>query len=168
MFFCIIIQVWNLESHTHIRNLSVPWKIANCEENVSLKRCIIIAIIKNLGRTVRISVTHCDMCQRGNNPNRSFEIEARAYLPSLPGEIFSVDLYTPRLRNVKACALTSLHNKFFFNFPIYLQSVYIHLNTISKLCVEMRGRVEECSVAPLRDKRVKTLCGWLSGKESTN
>jgi hypothetical protein len=36
------------------------------------------------------------------------------------------------------------------------------------LCVEKRGRVEECSVAPLRDKRVKTLCGWLSGKESTN
>jgi hypothetical protein len=27
------------------------------------------------------------------------------------------------------------------------------------LCVEKRGRVEECSVAPLRDKRVKTLCG---------
>jgi hypothetical protein len=40
-----------------------------------------------------------------------------------------------------------------------LQSVYIHLNTISKLCVEKRGRVEEFSVAPLRDKRVKTLCG---------
>jgi hypothetical protein len=29
-------------------------------------------------------------------------------------------------------------------------------NTIIKLCVEKRGRVEECSVAPLRDKRVKT------------
>jgi hypothetical protein len=41
----------------------------------------------------------------------------------------------------------------------YLQSVYIHLNTISKLCVEKRGRVEECSVAPPCDKRVKTLCG---------
>jgi hypothetical protein len=40
-----------------------------------------------------------------------------------------------------------------------LQSVYIHSNTISKLCVEKRGWVEECSVAPLRDKRVKTLCG---------
>jgi hypothetical protein len=49
--------------------------------------------------------------------------------------------------------------RFFLNFPIYLQSVYIHLNTISKLCVEKRGRVEECSVAPLRNKRVKTLCG---------
>jgi hypothetical protein len=50
--------------------------------------------------------------------------------------------------------------KFFFkDFPIYLQSVYIHSNTISKLYVEKRGRVEECSVAPLRDKRVKTLCG---------
>jgi hypothetical protein len=49
--------------------------------------------------------------------------------------------------------------RFFFNFTIYLQSVYIHLNTISKLCVEKRGSVEECSVAPHRDKRVKTLCG---------
>jgi hypothetical protein len=48
----------------------------------------------------------------------------------------------------------------FFYFPIYLQSVYIHLNTISKLCVEKRGRVEECYVAPLRDKRVKTLCDF--------
>jgi hypothetical protein len=48
---------------------------------------------------------------------------------------------------------------FFLHFPIYLQSVYIHSNTVSKLRVEKRGRVEECSVAPLRDKRVKTLCG---------
>jgi hypothetical protein len=47
---------------------------------------------------------------------------------------------------------------FFLDFPIYLQSVYIHSNTISKLCVEKWGRVEECSVTPLRDKRVKTLC----------
>jgi hypothetical protein len=42
-----------------------------------------------------------------------------------------------------------------------LQSVYIHSNKISKLCVEKRGRVEECSVAPLRDRRVKTLCGCM-------
>jgi hypothetical protein len=51
--------------------------------------------------------------------------------------------------------------KYFFllDFQIYLQSVYIHSNTINKLCVEKRGRVEECSVAPLCDKRVKTLCG---------
>jgi ribosomal protein L19 len=48
-----------------------------------------------------------------------------------------------------------------------LQSVYIHSNTISKLCVEKRGRVEECSVALLRDKRVKTLCGC-RGKKGTN
>jgi hypothetical protein len=47
----------------------------------------------------------------------------------------------------------------FLYFPIYLQSVYIHSNTISKLCAEKGGRVEECSVAPLREKRVKTLCG---------
>jgi hypothetical protein len=57
---------------------------------------------------------------------------------------------------------------FFFNFPIYLQSVYIHLNTIRKLCVEKRGRVEECSVAPLRDKRVKTLCGCWGKRVQTN
>jgi hypothetical protein len=56
----------------------------------------------------------------------------------------------------------------FYKFP-NLFAICIHtLNTISKLCVEKRGRVEECSVAPLRDKRVKNLCGWLSGKESTN
>jgi hypothetical protein len=52
-----------------------------------------------------------------------------------------------------------LYIYFFLDFPIYLQSVEIHLNTISKWCVEKRGRVEEWSVAPLRDKRVKTLCG---------
>jgi hypothetical protein len=46
---------------------------------------------------------------------------------------------------------------FFLDFPIYSQSVYIHSNTISKWCVGKRGRVEERSVAPLRDKRVKTL-----------
>jgi hypothetical protein len=54
---------------------------------------------------------------------------------------------------------TSPRKHFFLDFPIYLQSVYIHSNTISKLCVEKRGRVEECSVAPLRDKMVKTLLG---------
>jgi hypothetical protein len=54
--------------------------------------------------------------------------------------------------------------RFFSDFPIYLQSVYIHSNTISKLCVEKRGRAEECSVTLLRDKRVKTLCGC-RGKE---
>jgi hypothetical protein len=47
----------------------------------------------------------------------------------------------------------------FLDSPIYLQSVYMYSNTIRKLCVEKRGRVEEFSVAPLRDKRVKTLCG---------
>jgi hypothetical protein len=61
---------------------------------------------------------------------------------------------------------------FFFRFPnlfaicIYIY-IYIYSNTISKLCVEKRGRVEECSVAPLRDKRVKTLCGC-RGKKGTN
>jgi hypothetical protein len=49
-----------------------------------------------------------------------------------------------------------------------LQSVYIHLNTISKLCVEKRGWVEECSVAPLRDNRVKTLCGCRGKRLQTN
>jgi hypothetical protein len=48
---------------------------------------------------------------------------------------------------------------FFLYFQIYLQSVYIHSNTISEWCVGKRERVEECSVAPLHDKRVKTLCG---------
>jgi hypothetical protein len=48
---------------------------------------------------------------------------------------------------------------FFLDFPIYLQSVTIHSDTFSKWCDGKRGRVEECSVAPLRNKRVKTLCG---------
>jgi hypothetical protein len=56
---------------------------------------------------------------------------------------------------------------FFLDFPIYLQSVYIHSNTISKLCVEKRGWVEECSVAPLSDKRVKTLCGYRGKRVQT-
>jgi hypothetical protein len=48
---------------------------------------------------------------------------------------------------------------FYFKFPnVFAICIHI-LNKISKLCVEKRGRVEECSVAPLRDKRVKTLCG---------
>jgi hypothetical protein len=60
----------------------------------------------------------------------------------------------------------------FFNFPIYLQSVEIHSDTFSKWCAGKRGRVEECSVAPLRNKRVKTLCGCqgkgVQAKENTN
>jgi hypothetical protein len=56
---------------------------------------------------------------------------------------------------------------FFLDFPICLQSEYIHLNTICKWCVGKRGRVEECSVAPLRDKRVKTLCGCLEKRVQT-
>jgi hypothetical protein len=61
---------------------------------------------------------------------------------------------------------------FFLDFPIYLQSVYIHSNTISKLCVEKRGRVDECSVASLRDKMVKTTYGCrekrVQTKKNTN
>jgi hypothetical protein len=52
---------------------------------------------------------------------------------------------------------------FFVDFPIYLQSVYIHSNTISKLFVGKRGRVEEFYVAPFRDKKGENLV-WLSGK----
>jgi hypothetical protein len=48
---------------------------------------------------------------------------------------------------------------FFSNFAIYLQSVTIHSDTFSKWRVGKRGRVDECSVAPLRNKRVKTVCG---------
>jgi hypothetical protein len=36
-----------------------------------------------------------------------------------------------------------------------LQSVEIHSRTFSKWCVGKRGRIEEFSVAPLRNKRVK-------------
>jgi hypothetical protein len=55
--------------------------------------------------------------------------------------------------------LQCLRRNFFLNFPIYLQSVTLHSDTFSKWCVGKRGRVEECSVAPLRNKRVETLCG---------
>jgi hypothetical protein len=54
--------------------------------------------------------------------------------------------------------VTTVRKFFVLDFPIYLQSVEIHLNTISKWCVGKRGRVEECSVAPLRNKKVKILC----------
>jgi hypothetical protein len=56
---------------------------------------------------------------------------------------------------------------FFLDFPIYLQSVYIHSNTISKLCVEKRRRVEKCSAALLRKQRAKTLCGCREKKVQT-
>jgi hypothetical protein len=46
----------------------------------------------------------------------------------------------------------------FLHFPIDLQSVMIHSDTFSKWCVGKRGRLEGCSVAPLCNKRVKTLC----------
>jgi hypothetical protein len=45
--------------------------------------------------------------------------------------------------------------------------LYIHSNIISKLCVEKRGRVEECSVAPLCDKKGENLV-WLSILKSKN
>jgi hypothetical protein len=63
-------------------------------------------------------------------------------------------------------------HRIFFYFPIYLQSVEIHSDTFIKWCVGKRGRVEECSVAPLRNKRVKTLCSGrekgVQTKENTN
>jgi hypothetical protein len=45
---------------------------------------------------------------------------------------------------------------FFFRFSNLFA---ICRDTFSKWCVGKRGRVEECSVAPLRNRRVKTLCG---------
>jgi hypothetical protein len=40
-------------------------------------------------------------------------------------------------------------------------------DTFSKWCVGKRGRVEECSVAPPCNKRVKTLCGCLEQRVQT-
>jgi hypothetical protein len=64
---------------------------------------------------------------------------------------------------------TVLLGIFFLNFPIYLQFVTIHSDTFSKWCVGKRGQVEERSVASLRNKRAKTLCGcrekWVQTKE---
>jgi hypothetical protein len=56
---------------------------------------------------------------------------------------------------------------FFLDFPIYLQSVDIHSDTFSKWCVGKRGWVEECSVAPLRNERVKNLCGCREKRTQT-
>jgi hypothetical protein len=53
----------------------------------------------------------------------------------------------------------NLVEDFFLVFPIYLQTLEIHSDTFSKWCVGKGRRVEEYSVAPLRNKRVKTLCG---------
>jgi hypothetical protein len=44
-------------------------------------------------------------------------------------------------------------------FFIFLNLFAICRDTFSKWCVGKRGRVEECSVAPLRNKRLKTWCG---------
>jgi hypothetical protein len=84
------------------------------------------------------------------------------YSPTLRRKC-SYILFKPK-GSVRAAVLPALagslgNTDFFLDFPIYLQSVYRHSNTISKLCVKKRGRVEECSVAPLRNKGVKTLCG---------
>jgi hypothetical protein len=59
--------------------------------------------------------------------------------------------------------LTARRATIYLDFPIYLQSA----DTFSKWRVGKRGRVEQCSVAPLRNKRVKTLCGC-RGKKGTN
>jgi hypothetical protein len=63
------------------------------------------------------------------------------------------------LTEMGSYGMTYVPNVFFFNFPIYLQSVTIHSDTFSKWCVWKRGRVEECSVASLCNKRAKTVCG---------
>jgi hypothetical protein len=48
-------------------------------------------------------------------------------------------------------------NFFFLDFQIYLQSVEIH--SANDVLGGRRQQVEQCSVAPLCNKRVKTLCG---------
>jgi hypothetical protein len=56
------------------------------------------------------------------------------------------------------CAIMLVNNIFFFFFR-FSNLFAICRDTFSKWCVGKRGRVEECSLAPLRNKRVKTLCG---------
>jgi hypothetical protein len=51
--------------------------------------------VRNLGRKVRRFISHCDICQRVKHPNRSYDVEVRAHLPSEPGELMSLDLYGP-------------------------------------------------------------------------
>jgi hypothetical protein len=55
-----------------------------------------------------------------------------------------------------ACPSHQIQVSFFFRFPNLFA---ICRDTFSKWCVGKRGWVEECSVAPLHNKRVKTLCG---------
>jgi hypothetical protein len=45
------------------------------------------------------------------------------------------------------------------NFFKFTNLFAICRDTFSKWCVGMRRRIHECSVAPLRNNRVKTLCG---------
>jgi hypothetical protein len=53
---------------------------------------------------------------------------------------------------------------YFFLFPNLFA---ICRDTFSKWCGGKRGLAEECSVAPLRNKRVKTLCGCREKRRQT-
>jgi hypothetical protein len=53
----------------------------------------------------------------------------------------------------------SSYNIIFFLNSRFICNLYTYIKYNQKIVVEKRGRLEECSVAPLRDKRVKTLCG---------
>jgi hypothetical protein len=81
-------------------------------------------------------------------------------------ELCCVSHHNVILSVIKHKAGENIH--FFLRFPnLFAICIDTFKNTISKWCVGKRGRVEEFSVAPLRDKRVKTLCGCRD-KKGTN
>jgi hypothetical protein len=61
----------------------------------TLKAIALSFYVKNLGRKVRKTLSHCETCQQVKSPNRSLEFEPRAHLPDKPGELLCVDLYGP-------------------------------------------------------------------------
>jgi hypothetical protein len=49
--------------------------------------------VKNLDRKVRKILSCCDVCQRVQHPNRSYEIESRSHLPKKPGDLCALHFY---------------------------------------------------------------------------
>jgi hypothetical protein len=146
-------------------------------------RCSVVVealCYKQEGRRFCVSLCHCIFSIYVIVPDRlrglvvsefeATEPEVRIRFPALPDFLRSSGSGTgctqPRKYNYGKPSLIPLQliltEIYFLNFPIYLQSLTIHSDTFSKWCVGKRGRVEECSVAPLRNKRVKTLCGCLT------
>jgi hypothetical protein len=51
--------------------------------------------LRSVGRKVRKFVSCCVICQQVKHPNRSYGVESRSHMPTLPGELMALDLYGP-------------------------------------------------------------------------